>query len=158
MPLVGNSCGKEKVIVFRNMRGPAEGCAEYLSKELGLPAVTDALEALPAHDVSGSSERLRNCFMGGTAFHNTNLGPEERAIVETYFRNPAGGIEALAATTTLAAGINTPASTVVLAENEFVGEDGRPFTVAEYKNMIGRAGRLGFNEKGKVHTSRRAQH
>jgi replicative superfamily II helicase len=140
---------KEKVIVFRNMRGPAEGCAEYLAKELDLPAVTDAIEALPTHDTSGSSERLRNCLMGGTAFHNTNLGPEERAIVETYFRNPAGGIEALAATTTLAAGINTPASTVVLAENEFVGEDGRPFTVAEYKNMIGRAGRLGFNEKGK---------
>lgn len=46
-----------------------------------------------------------------------------------------GGIHVLAATTTLAAGINTPASTVVLAENEFVGEDGRPFTVAEYKNM-----------------------
>jgi replicative superfamily II helicase len=140
---------KEKVIVFRNMRGPAEGCAEYLSKELDLPAVTDAIEALPAHDNSGSSERLRNCLMGGTAFHNTNLGPEERMIVEVYFRNPAGGIEALAATTTLAAGINTPASTVILAENEFVGEDGRPFTVAEYKNMIGRAGRLGFNEKGK---------
>jgi len=30
-----------------------------------------------------------------------------------------------------------------------VGEDGRPFTVAEYKNMAGRAGRLGFNEQGK---------
>jgi replicative superfamily II helicase len=39
---------------------------------------------------------------------------------------------------------------VILAENEFVGEDGRPFTVAEYKNMAGRAGRLGFNETGKA--------
>src|SRR5262249_15837663 len=57
---------------------------------------------------------------------------------------------ALVATTTLAAGINIPASTVVLAENEFVGEDGRQFTVAEYKNMAGRAGRLGFNETGKA--------
>ncbi len=55
----------------------------------------------------------------------------------------------LVATTTVAAGINTPASTVILAENEFLGEDGRQFTVAEYKNMAGRAGRLGFNEKGK---------
>ena len=47
-------------------------------------------------------------------------------------------------------GINTPASTVILAENEFVGEDGRPFTIAEYKNMAGRAGRLGYNEIGKA--------
>jgi helicase len=38
---------------------------------------------------------------------------------------------------------------VILAENEFLGEDRGPFTVAEYKNMAGRAGRLGFNEKGK---------
>jgi len=140
---------KEKILIFRNMRGPAEGCAEYLAKDLGLPPVTEALARLPAHDTSGASARLRNCLQGGTAFHNTNLGPEERSIVESYFRNPEGGIFALAATTTLAAGINTPASTVILAENNFVGEDGREFTVAEYKNMIGRAGRLGFNEKGK---------
>lgn len=38
---------------------------------------------------------------------------------------------------------------MILAENEFLGEAGRPFTVAEYKNMAGRAGRLGYNEKGK---------
>ena len=54
----------------------------------------------------------------------------------------------MVATTTVAAGINTPASTVIIAEQEFVGEDGRQFTVAEYKNMAGRAGRFGFNEEG----------
>jgi len=74
----------------------------------------------------------------------------EREAVEKGYRNASGGIHALVATTTLAAGINTPASTVILAENEFVGEDGRPFTVAEYKNMAGRAGRLGYNETGKA--------
>jgi hypothetical protein len=26
----------EKLLVFRNMRGPAQGCAKYLSKKLGL--------------------------------------------------------------------------------------------------------------------------
>lgn len=87
---------------------------------------------------------------GGTAFHNTNLLRAEREAVEKGYRNAGGGIHALVATTTLAAGINTPASTVILAENEFVGEDGRPFTVAEYKNMAGRAGRLGYNETGKA--------
>lgn len=140
---------KEKILIFRNRRGPAEGCAEYLANELGLPPVTEALRQLPSHDTSAASTRLRNCLHGGTAFHNTNLGPEERWIVESFFQSPEGGIFALAATTTLAAGINTPASTVVLAENNFVGDDGREFTIAEYKNMIGRAGRLGFNEKGK---------
>jgi helicase len=75
------------------------------------------------------------------------LRPTGRLIAS---RARGGQIHALAATTTLAAGINSPASTVILAENEFVGEDGRPFTIAEYKNMAGRAGRLGFNEIGKA--------
>lgn len=140
----------EQVIVFRNQRGPAQGCASYLAAELGLPPATEALAALPTHDPSSSSAALRDCLAGGTAFHNTNLAREEKEVVEQAFRNPSGNVRVLAATTTVAAGINTPASTVILAEQEFIGDDGRPFTVAEYKNMAGRAGRLGFQEEGKA--------
>ncbi len=140
----------EKVIVFRNQRGSAEGCASYLSKELGLAPATDALDALPKQDLSTTSSRLKVCLAGGVAFHNTNLNRLERSVVERAFRDPNSKVRVLGATTTLAAGLNTPASTVVLAEQEFVGEDGRQFTVAEYKNMAGRAGRVGFNEKGKA--------
>ena len=139
----------EKVIVFRNQRGAAEGCALYLAAELGLGPALKALQELPNHDLSSTSARLRRALEGGTAFHNTNLMREEKAIVERYFRANDGSISALGSTTTLAAGINTPASTVILAESEFIGEDGRPFTVAEYKNMAGRAGRLGYNEIGR---------
>jgi replicative superfamily II helicase len=151
VPLARQLVGQgEKLLVFRNMRGPAQGCAKYLAKELGLgPAIT-VLDALPTQDLTAASQDLRECLAGGTAFHNTNLLRVEREAVEKGYRNRDVGIHALVATTTLAAGINTPASTVVLAENEFVGEDGRQFTVAEYKNMAGRAGRLGFNETGKA--------
>uniref|UniRef100_Q07NP6 DEAD/DEAH box helicase domain protein n=1 Tax=Rhodopseudomonas palustris (strain BisA53) TaxID=316055 RepID=Q07NP6_RHOP5 len=140
----------EKIIVFRNTRGPAQGCARYLSKELGLGPATDVLATLPTQDLTTASQDLRLCLQGGTAFHNTNLLRAEREAVERGYRAQGGQIHALAATTTLAAGINSPASTVILAENEFVGEDGRPFTIAEYKNMAGRAGRLGYNETGKA--------
>ena len=140
----------EKLLIFRNMRGPAQGCARYLSRELQLNSAATVLEALPTQDLTGSSQDLRECLRGGTAFHNTNLLRAEREAIERGFRSADGGIHALAATTTLAAGINTPASTVVLAESEFVGEDGRAFTIAEYKNMAGRAGRLGYNEIGKA--------
>ena len=139
----------EKVIIFRNARGPAQGCANYLAQDLGLSPASDALERLPSADQSTASTALRQCLQGGTAFHNSNLKPEEKVVVEQAFRDPNSPLRVLAATTTVAAGINTPASTVILAENEFLGEDGRPFSVAEYKNMAGRAGRLGFNEKGK---------
>ena len=151
VPLAQQLVGQgEKLLVFRNMRGPAQGCAKYLAKELGLPPAAAVLDVLPTQDLTGASQDLRDCLAGGTAFHNTNLLRAEREAVEKGYRSAAGGIHALVATTTLAAGINTPASTVVLAENEFVGEDGRQFTVAEYKNMAGRAGRLGFNEIGKA--------
>lgn len=132
------------------MRGPTQGCAKYLSTELGLPPASAVLAMLPTQDLTGASAALRECLAGGTAFHNTNLLRAEREAIERGYRARDGEIHILAATTTLAAGINTPASTVVLAENEFIGEDGRAFTVAEYKNMAGRAGRLGYNEVGKA--------
>lgn len=151
IPLVRELVNRgEKVIVFRNQRGSAQGCARYLAEELGLPPASDAISALPTHDLSTTSELLRQCLNGGTAFHNTNLTREEKTVVERSFRDHASQVRVLVATTTIAAGINTPASTAILAEQQFVGEDGRPFTVAEYKNMAGRAGRLGFKEEGKA--------
>jgi len=43
-------------------------------------------------------------------------------------------------------GVNTPAWSVVIAGLEHPDS---PYSVAEYKNMVGRAGRLGFTPKGK---------
>lgn len=139
----------EKILIFRNIRGKAQGCANYLANDLGLPPATEALGKLPNFDQSATSQALRRCMSGGTAFHTSNLSREEREVVESVFREKDSPLKVLAATTTVAAGINTPASTVIIAEQEFIGEDGRPFTVSEYKNMAGRAGRLGFQESGK---------
>jgi replicative superfamily II helicase len=150
VPLARRLTGQgEKIIVFRNQRGSAQGCANYLAEELGLPAADEALASLPTADPSTASAVLRTCLARGTAFHTSNLHREEREVVERAFRDPAGKVCALAATTTVAAGINTPADTVIIAEQEFKGEEGRPFTVAEYKNMAGRAGRLGIRDKGR---------
>jgi hypothetical protein len=44
-------------------------------------------------------------------------------------------------------GVNTPASTVVIVGLRHPLD--QPYTVAEYKNMVGRAGRLGFTERGR---------
>jgi replicative superfamily II helicase len=71
---------------------------------------------------------------------------EERRIVEEEFRRTDSGLRVIVATTTLAMGVNTPASTVVIVGLEH--PDGSPYAVAEYKNLVGRAGRLGFQERG----------
>jgi len=140
----------EKIIVFRSNRGSASGCAKYLAEELGLPPASEVIADLPTFDLSGTSTALRTCLMGGTAFHNTDIGREERSLVEQAFRAKDDHVRVLASTTTLAAGINTPASTVILVEHSFPGPTSPPYTVAEYKNMAGRAGRLGFQEEGKA--------
>jgi helicase len=54
-------------------------------------------------------------------------------------------------TTTLAQGVNLPAETVVINELDHPGtaKTSTPYTVAEYKNIAGRAGRLGLTEVGR---------
>jgi Superfamily II helicase len=140
----------EKVIVFRNARGPARGCAKYLTNELGLPAAQDVIDALPEGDPSGTSESLRESLAGGVAFHSGDLTRDERVAVERGFRRADGTVKVLVATSTVAAGVNTPASTVIIVENDFPGRERQPYTVAQYKNMAGRAGRLGYEAEGKA--------
>jgi helicase len=67
-------------------------------------------------------------------------------VVEEHFRARPTTLRVIAATTTLAMGVNTPAEAVVVAGLDHPGDN--PYSIAEYKNIIGRAGRLGFSDKG----------
>ena len=146
IPLLRKLVGEGKqVIVFRETKGEARGCANYLAESLGLPAATDALAALPSADPSLASGELREALRHGVAFHTTDLDRDEKLVVEEHFRVPGTTLRVIAATTTLAMGVNTPAEAVVVAGLEH--PDG-PYSVAEYKNIIGRAGRLGYAEHG----------
>jgi helicase len=139
--------GGESVIIFRDTKGATRGVARYLAEELGRAPASNALGALPDGDQSASSQLLRETLRHGVAFHNANLDREERLVIENAFR---GGKElrVLVATTTLAMGVNTPASTVLIVGLTHPGDT--PYSVAEYKNMVGRAGRLGFSTDGKA--------
>ena len=136
----------QQVIVFRQQVGETRGCAEYLANALGLAEAKDAIERLPRGDQSMSSTVLRQVLGGGVAFHNSHLSPEERRIVEEEFRAVDSDIKVIVATTTLAMGVNTPASSVVVVGLQHPGD--APYSIAEYKNLVGRAGRLGFSEHG----------
>ena len=151
VPLLRSLVAKgEKVIVFRSARGPSAGCAQYLAAELGLPPATSVLAELPEGDGSSASSRLRETLEGGVAFHTTDLTRDERVAVERGFRSREGGVSVLVATSGVAAGINTPASTVVICETAFAGPKAKPYPVAQFRNMAGRAGRLGFEAEGKA--------
>jgi helicase len=147
VPLVRHLVGEGKqVIVFRETKGDARGCARYLAQALNLPPAQAALDSLSTADPSFAHERLKECLRSGVAFHVADLDSDERQVVEEQFRAPNSTIRVIAATTTLAMGVNTPAEAVVIAGLEHPGK--QPYSVAEYKNMVGRAGRLGFASEG----------
>jgi len=87
----------------------------------------------------------------GVAFHHAGLNSNCRQTVETEFRN--GRIKLLAATPTLAAGVNLPARRVVISSisryNSRVGAN-RPISVLEYKQLCGRAGRPQYDDYGEA--------
>lgn len=140
----------KQVLVFRNQRGLTRGCARYLAQALGLPPAADTLADLPAGDPSGASADLHAVLAGGVAFHNAELDRDEKQALERHFRRPDTTLRVIVATTTLAQGINTPAEAVIIAELDHPAgrNQSTPYSVAEYKNIIGRAGRLGYSESG----------
>lgn len=147
VPLVRLLVSKgQQVIVFREIKGEARGTAGYLAEALGLPPAQAALDQLPAADASLANADLRKALAGGVGFHHADLMPEERRVIEEEFRRTGSRLRVIAATTTLAMGVNTPASSVVIVGLMHPGDE--PYSIAEYKNLVGRAGRLGFAEKG----------
>lgn len=143
----------QQVIVVRGIRGEARGAAEYLANALSLSPADRVLDALPNGDPTQSSTSLRRCLQRGVAFHISDLAAEERRLIEEEFRHPESQIRVVVATTTLAQGVNLPAETVIMPElSRFLGrERGRVwYTVADYKNIAGRAGRLGLTDKGRA--------
>jgi helicase len=147
IPVVRKLVGEGKsVIVFRETKGEARGCARYLADSLGLPPAQAVLDELPSGDPSLASQQLREALRGGVGFHIADLDPEERHLIEEHFRSPASLIRVIVATTTLAMGVNTPAEAVVIAGLEHPGQ--KPYAIAEYKNIAGRASRLGLSSRG----------
>lgn len=141
----------QQVIVFRSTRSATRFCARYLADSLGLPPATAALDGLSGADPSVVLSSLRQCLAGGVAFHISDLARDEKIVLEEQFRAPDSPIRVLVSTTTLAQGVNLPAETVVIVELDHPGaaQTTTPYTVAEYKNIAGRAGRLGLAHVGR---------
>ena len=92
-------------------------------------------------------EELAELVRAGVAYHHAGLSNEQRALIEDGFRR--GGIAAIFATPTLAAGVNLPARRVVVAEYVRYDEGSwKPIKVFEYKQFAGRAGRPGLDPYG----------
>ncbi len=109
-------------------------------------AMTDSGE-----DSSDISDRLARAVRGGVAFHHAGLTGQQRRLVEDAFRQ--GLLHCIAATPTLAAGINLPARRVLIRDHrryEARAGGQMPMSVMEIHQMLGRAGRPGFDTVGEA--------
>ncbi|MFJ1598477.1 DEAD/DEAH box helicase [Streptomyces sp. NPDC088261] len=139
----------DQVIVFRATRSDVRTTALSLARRLGLPPAETVISKLPQGDDGQVNDRLRECLARGVAFHVSDLSDEERRLLEESFKQPGNELRVLVSTTTLAQGVNLPADSVVICELDHPGDGERKYSVPEYKNMAGRAGRKGFTERGR---------
>ncbi|HAR33837.1 MAG TPA: ATP-dependent DNA helicase, partial [Desulfobacter sp.] len=83
----------------------------------------------------------------GTAAHHSGHLPAWKVVVETLMAE--GLLDAMFATSTVAAGVNFPArSVVILNSDRFNGRDFLSLTTSEFQQMAGRAGRRGMDNIG----------
>jgi superfamily II RNA helicase len=83
----------------------------------------------------------------GVGAHHAGQLPAWKAVLETLMSE--GLLDAIFATSTVAAGVNFPARSVVfLNSDRFNGHTFAPLTSTEFHQMIGRAGRRGMDRIG----------
>ena len=144
----------EQALIFRKWKWLTRETALRLARDLRLPPALRAIEALQDMEDSVSKDMLLECLRHGIAFHNADLGRDERRAIERDFCADDSRIRVLCATSTLAMGLNLPVKTVIIADLEKPDSDAglfqeAPLSSAEYKNMSGRAGRLKHHDEGR---------
>jgi len=136
-------------LVFLKSRMDTVRQAFKLAAAVKWDAAGEAMEKLEGEETSFLVRSLSQVLGRGVAFHNSDLSPYQREVVEQAFIDKS--VRVIFSTTTLAMGVNLPAETVYLETVKYTsGEyNGRPSLVpvsrAEFDNMTGRAGRLGKN-------------
>ena len=145
-------------LVFVNSRRNAEAAAgrlaDVVAERLTAGERADLREL--AAEIRGDSETetsadLASAVERGAAFHHAGLSATQRSLVEDAFRDRL--VRCVAATPTLAAGVNTPARRVIVRDwRRYDGDAGgmAPLDVLEVHQMMGRAGRPGLDPYGEA--------
>ncbi len=161
---------KGQVLIFLNRRRSTQQEAEALRNIVSKHLEGNELKICKALEkrlssIKGGHRDLRKVIRSGIAFHHAGLLPKERRIIEDNYRKRI--IKVICCTTTLSAGINTPARVVILKDFKkyvtsghniknfsgyFENGDGfsyfKPFSANEVFQILGRAGRPGLDLVG----------
>ncbi|VWD44103.1 DEAD/DEAH box helicase [Burkholderia lata] len=142
--------GRSPVLVFTESRREAQNLATAFGQSRPRVGVGIALaQQLDLFsEPTEASDQLRENAERRVAFHTADLSPQERQVIEAGFAD--GKFEVCFATSTLAAGVNFPFRTIVFSKltYRFGDRAGSHIIRSDYRNMSGRAGRLGMHPDG----------
>ncbi|MBX3359822.1 MAG: DEAD/DEAH box helicase [Phycisphaeraceae bacterium] len=144
--------GLGPVLVFTETRREASDYASAYCEQCQRAAngleISKQLELFS--EPTESSTLLRSHAEKLVTFHSADLTPDEKVVIESGFAQ--GLFQVCFATSTLAAGVNFPFRTVIFAKltYEYGEREGKMLTRSDYRNMSGRAGRLGHHDDGRV--------
>src|SRR5581483_1121198 len=129
----------------------AEAVDSMLDSQSKEKAEKISREILASGEGEEITQSLAQLVRKGVGFHHAGLGPASRRLVENSFKE--GTVKLLAATPTLAAGVNLPARRVVIAsvlryDSDYGGNT--PISILEYKQLCGRAGRPKYDDFGEA--------
>jgi helicase len=149
--------GNGQALVFVASRRGAEATARELAPLVAArlkPAEVEklaeasarALKALP--NPTHQCRLLAECLRQGIAFHHAGLEGRQREVIELGFKQERA-LKVIVATTTLAMGIDYPASWVVVKDlKRFTGSFSQWIPALEVHQMVGRAGRPRYDKEG----------
>ena len=144
--------GNGQAIVFHRTRREAEAQARRLAEDVGRQFTSEEKKNLDQdlgsveHWNVVLSQDLRLLLHNGVAYHHAGLSYNSRRTVERLFRQ--GEIKVICATTTLAAGMDLPARTVILSSFKSPADHRQLLSANSVHQMLGRAGRPSHDKIG----------
>jgi superfamily II RNA helicase len=138
-------------VVFFTQREAAEQAQALTSAQVATreqrQAIADAIAGFRFDSPYGKD--VQRILRQGIGVHHAGLLPKYRLLVEQLARQ--GLLRVVCGTDTLGVGVNVPIRTVLFSGLvKFDGEKTAVLTVRDFKQIAGRAGRKGFDERGWV--------
>ena len=138
-------------VVHANQAAAIERASSLVSLNVTIRAQREAIAAAMSgvKMAKGFGETLERLIRNGVGVHHAGMLPRYRRLVERLAAE--GLLPVICGTDTLGVGVNIPIRTVLMtALTKFDGTRVRRFTVREFHQLSGRAGRPGFDPDGHV--------
>lgn len=147
--LILTYAAQRQAIIFCASKKGAQNCAHYLSHQNFIRGHNSVDQWMQSCCTQMQDKNLVELVPFGVAYHHAGLPPDDRMIIEQLFLH--GRIRVLCSTSTLAHGMNLPAHLVIVKGTHAWRGSTKGYERLKRSDviqMLGRAGRPGFDEEG----------